>query len=227
MSQNRYPELDLLRTVALSAMILYHTAYDLSAFYGFQIDVLSDGWWLLARSTATLFLLLVGLSFVISWDRTETSERSRKYWQRGCLLLAVAMMVSLATLVFDASSHVRFGILHLIGTSILILPFFMRFGLWNAPVGLIFIIIGQFIPPPPFATIDHFALLPWFGVILLGAALGDAFYVRWISWRKHFPSLETRSSKLVALSLPSRHSLLIYLVHQPIILLLLKLVFSV
>ncbi len=226
MLQHRYPELDLLRTVALSAMILYHTAYDLAAFYGFQIDVLSGGWWLLARSTATLFLLLVGISFVISWDRTPTDQRTRKYWQRGCLLLAVAMMVSLATLVFDASSYVRFGILHLIATSILVLPFFMRFTFWNAPLGVLCILIGQFIPPPHFTTIDHFSPLPWFGVILLGTALGDLLYIRWIAWRKYCSSLFAHRLSLIALSWPSRHSLLIYLVHQPIMLLLLKLVFS-
>jgi uncharacterized membrane protein len=150
----------------------------------------------------------------------------RKYWQRGCLLVAVAMMVSIVTYAFDAQTHVRFGILHLIGVGILLLPFFMRLKEWNALIGILLIGIGEalhgpiILLPHNFTTIDYFPLFPWFGVILLGAALGHLLYIRSIEWRSSFSILHYQFS---ILSWPSRHSLLIYLIHQPILLLILKL----
>ena len=61
---------DLLRTLTIILMIVYHAAYDLETFYGWSIGV-HEGWWkLLARIACSLFLLLVGLSFVLSWKRS-------------------------------------------------------------------------------------------------------------------------------------------------------------
>src|SRR6185369_7505089 len=99
---------------------------------------------------------------MISWHRTAPRERMRKYWQRGCLLLAVAMMVSIVTYAFDPQTHVRFGILHLIGVGILLLPCFMRFKEWNALIGVLFVSIGAamhgpiILLPHDFSTIDYF-----------------------------------------------------------------------
>ena len=62
----RYRELDLLRTLAIVMMVIYHVAYDLQQFYGFRLGLFeSNVWYLLRQSTATLFLLLVGISFAI------------------------------------------------------------------------------------------------------------------------------------------------------------------
>ncbi|MSR86954.1 DUF1624 domain-containing protein [Candidatus Peribacteria bacterium] len=233
--KQRYIELDLLRTAAVIMMVLYHAVYDLQMIEGWDIDVFSDGWIFFARTTASLFLLLVGCSFAISWDRHGASHKYPKYLRRGLGLLACGMLVSLVTYMYDPETYVLFGILHCIGVSILLLPFFARLKGWNAVVGIVMIGLGLglglgsgmaahtglFLPfgiiPPDFTTVDYFPLIPWFGVVLIGYALGYFFYVghrsdilrperprwihtiRWMTW-------------------PGHHALLIYLLHQPILL---------
>ena len=64
-------------------------------------------------------------------------------------------------------------------------------------------------------TVDYFPLLPWFGVTLLGIAIGDIIYCG-DKRRFRIPDLSKyKPAKFV--SWIGRHSLEIYLLHQPII----------
>lgn len=228
----RYPEIDLLRTLAILLMVIYHTAFDLSEFYGWDIDVFSGGWKLFARATATLFLLLVGVSAAVSADR----ETPRRMIYRFVKIGLAALVVTVATYVIDPDTYVRFGILHLIAVSTLLLSILpkhtrpiiapilgalllmlspivsaMRIGhVWLIPLG---------IRPHVFVSVDYFPLVPWFGVVLIGYGIW-AWGVRSGLWERklrHTP----HSPLLTTLMWPGQHSLLIYLIHQPIILTLL------
>ncbi len=152
-----------------------------------------------------------------------------KYFRRAMLILSCAMLVTLATNLFDPTTYVRFGILHLIAISTLLLPFFVLLQEWNLLIGAVVIAIGLAIKgsvlptsllipfgimPPNFDTIDYFPLLPWFGVILIGVAAGYFLYVRWQT-----PSVpHAESPRWKWLTFPGRHALIIYMVHQPILL---------
>lgn len=227
MPSPRYPELDLLRTVAIAAMVAYHAAYDLAVFHHWDIDVFDGGWRLMARATATLFLLLVGVSYVVSRKRSALQPvRWRRQWRRAGILLAAASLVSLATWVADPETYVRFGILHLIGVSAVFLPAFERFGTKNAVIGLFVLLLGPLVHgtrvatswllplgfmPQGFTTVDYFPLFPWFGVILLGMGIGHLVYVRLGRTPDHGKSVPR------FLRWPGKHSLLIYLLHQPLL----------
>ncbi|MBI2635755.1 DUF1624 domain-containing protein [Candidatus Peregrinibacteria bacterium] len=224
---NRYCELDLLRTISIAMMIAYHIAYDLESYYGWHIGLfVYAGWHLLQLSTATFFLLLAGCSFAISWSRTPIY---RKYLKRGMGVVACGMLVTAATYWFEPATYVRFGILHMIGVSIILLPFFTRLDEWNLPAGLFIAGLGMFMPavsggtlalvpfgmtPPGFATVDYFPLIPWFGVVLIGYAIGLRIYV------KRSPPLFSilHSSFFIRITWPGRHALIIYLLHQPVLL---------
>jgi uncharacterized membrane protein len=78
------------------------------------------------------------------------------------------------------------------------------------------------IPPYGFMTIDYYPLIPWFGVILVGYGIGSITFSR-LPHRKKF-LVEAKSQKLEAISWPGRHSLLLYLIHQPILIGLLWLI---
>ncbi len=86
-------------------------------------------------------------------------------------------------------------------------------GRWLVPLG---------VTPTDYAAVDYFPIVPWFGVVLLGVFLGNLLYsahVRHFSlgnWGDGFP--------FSAFEFLGRHSLLIYLVHQPLLLLALILV---
>ena len=229
----RFPELDLLRTVAVVGMILYHAAYDLASFYGYPFDMMHGGWLILERTVAVTFLALVGISFAISYNRTSKEKVWHKFIKRGLIVLACGYLVSIATYIVDPATYVRFGVLHLIGVSIFLLPFFIRFKRWNLLIAVAIIAAEQWssmtildtpwlLPlgfmPHFFETVDYFPLLPWFSVILIGVLIGQTFYVQHLSWRTRLPQRKARSQKLeAALVLPSRFALPIYLLHQPII----------
>jgi uncharacterized membrane protein len=226
----RLAEIDILRVTAILMMMVYHLAYDLQIYYGWGIDVFGLGWTIVERSTACLFLLLTGLCFVISWQR---STSMKKYIKRGITILCYGLVVSIATYVADPDTFVRFGILHLIGLSTVLLPFFARFGRWNAVIGVIVIMLSDILlrqtvdtsillplgfMPAGFQSVDYFPLLPWFGVILIGTALGTVFTRNPERYRWLRPIDQHSNAGLRLIQTISSHSLIIYMVHQPVFL---------
>lgn len=226
-SFERRPEVDLLRTIAILGMVVYHIAFDLQEFYGFDINVFSGPWKTLARATAILFLLLVGVSFYLSAERKHNNIRLifQGALKRAAILFFFAYVITLVTYFWAPDEYIRFGILHLIATSLLFLPFFVHFGVWNALIGLFCLALGPVfssmqtihsnllifgITPPGFQSLDYFPLFPWFGVVLLGFALGKLLYGKEQNLR--IVSLP------LALTMPGRISLAIYMLHQPVIL---------
>ena len=251
--------LDLLRTLAIVMMIIYHTAYDLWALYGWKIDPFNGGWWLLGRITAILFLLLVGITFSVTTAKKTASDVRTKYWKRGACVLGCAILITLATYVYDPQTYVRFGILHCIGVSMLVLPLLNQLRQWNVPLAVLLIGVGLFIGETSsvtslwlplgirqhhFQTLDSFPLLPWLCVILLGVVIGDVVknssfnvMLRSPAYGSRRPSLRFRLLTMTAgrleawflefgilqkLTWPGRHSLLIYMTHQPILIVALK-----
>jgi uncharacterized membrane protein len=73
---------------------------------------------------------------------------------------------------------------------------------WLLPLGL---------HSPGFSSFDYFPLIPWLGIFLLGAALGKSVYAP----RR---SLLPWSLPQTFFNAAGRHSLIIYIAHQPVIL---------
>lgn len=231
---NRYTELDLLRSLAILGMIVYHVMFDLVAFYDVSADLTHGGWLFFQRTVAIIFLLLVGISFAISHHRTQ-QHVFRKFLKRSAVILACGLLISCVTYSVDPNTYVRFGVLHLIGVSMFLLPLVTRFKYWNLLIAAVLLtgfwmhttgstlLIPLGFPPADFQTVDYFPLIPWFGVILIGLWIGQEFYVRRLSWRSSLPSLLTTHDSL--LTRPGRHALIIYMIHQPIILGVLWIIF--
>ena len=70
-----------------------------------------------------------------------------------------------------------------------------------------------------FWSVDYTPLFPWFGVVLIGIGLGSIMYPGGGTRRFSVPEIPSRWKDI--LTFPGRHSLLIYLVHQPVIILIL------
>lgn len=238
-SAQRYLELDLLRTIAVVLMIVYHAVFDLAFFFDLPMDPFGGGWIVLQRCTAILFLIVVGVSFAISYGRMERRGAGwrnilMKYARRAAGLLVCAGLISIVTAFAAGEQWIRFGALHLIGTAVLLLPFLMPLREGTAMLALGVFLLSFFlpdaaarlhesrlaplllplgIPPPAFASVDYLPLIPWLAPVLAGTALGNALYNRgWL--RRHLPVNRVTA----ILTLPGRHALAIYLLHQPVLL---------
>lgn len=238
----RFWEIDALRGVAIVMMVLVHLRYDLVYYGGYRTPLLvSAGWVNFARATASIFMFLVGVSLTLSFARAtkvEPGDRQlfAKYLKRGLTVFGWGMVITVVTWVLLREGAVYFGILHFIGLSIILAYPFLRLRLPNLLIGLILIALGTYLNgrtftfpwlmwlglvPERLTSVDYYPLIPWFGVVLIGVFLGNSFYpdlarkFKLPEWSGYLP--------IRLLSFLGRHSLLIYLVHQPIVVALLYL----
>jgi len=200
MAKERITEIDLLRTLAIALMVIFHTAYDLWAFYDWQIDIWGTQWQILRILTASLFLILAGVS----------SNFSRRPLKRSLIVIACALLISAVTYVYDSNTFIYFGILHCIGFGMLLLIPLKHLKEFNILLGIAVVTLLP-TPNPPLPTLDYYPLIPWFGLMLIGAGLGHYLYIR-----NNFSTFQYFS--ISVLVLPGRHALLIYMIHQPILL---------
>jgi len=229
----RYWEVDLLRGIAVVMMISFHALYDLD-FFSVQLplDVHSGPIPKFAEATASIFLLLVGVSLKISSARAiiRGEDSFLRYLRRGVRIFSWGMVITLSTFLFLGEGFVVFGILHLIGLSII-----LSFPLLNRPrlalplgsmaifagLGLRLISIDSFsllwlgLIPRNFQSVDYFPLLPWFGVVAVGIFLGEILYPGG-KRRLFLPNISMKTPARQILFL-GRNSLAIYLLHQPIL----------
>mgnify|MGYP002725626568 CR=1 FL=1 len=214
----RVTEIDLIRTVAIILMIIYHTAFDLWAFYDWNIDLWGEAWQTFRIITASLFLIVSGIA----------TNFSSKPFRRALIVLACAMLITIVTYVYDPSTFIYFGILHCIGIGMLILIPLKQLKEFNILLGLTIVSFQIFnfstfqIFTRP--TLDFYPLLPWLGLMMIGSGLGHYLYIR------NDLQLITPQASMPALQyfvFPGKYALLIYMVHQPIILGILALLYSI
>jgi uncharacterized membrane protein len=215
----RIREIDLIRAVAILLMVLFHTVVDLTDFFGFRFNYMNGFWYYQGKSSAILFMLISGVSCTLGRHNTN----------RGLLVLGAGAMITAATYFFEPSTYVRFGILQLLGCSMLSYSFIKRLNpMFVSLLAVVVLAISWFMPkytttsyllpfgimPLNFASIDYYPLFPWYAIFLGGAALGKLFYAK---RQPLLPSLP--QNKLTSLlEQAGRHSLAIYLMHQPILL---------
>ena len=225
----RFQLLDILRGVAILAMIVFHIAWDLYYFGYSNVDVTTEfGWVVFQKAILSTFLLLVGAGLVLGHG---DGIRWQSFWRRFGLVAAAALATTVGTYWMFPEFFVFFGVLHAIALFSLAGLAFLRLTPWlTALLGALVIAanfawsdpafssrelgwIGFWPVSPP--TSDVVPIFPWFGVVLLGIAA-----MRLILASPLAPQLAAlRSDAPVArgLAFLGRWSLLIYVLHQPLI----------
>ena len=228
-SPGRIALIDVWRGVALVAMMTYHGAWDVAYLRLLRFDPgESLPWRLYSHLIAGSFLFLAGVSLVLA---TLNGFRLRPYLKRLAMILGGAALVSFATYFVMPQGWVFFGILHQIAlASVIALPFLRLPAFVTALVAAVVIALPNLVTwplaaepalwwlglaPIPTTSFDYVPVFPWTGVVLAGVAAArfaiargfDVFLARW--------QPKARLPRLLAFG--GRHSLAVYLVHQPVI----------
>ena len=207
----RYPQIDITRGFAVLLMIIFHFSYDLSAFKYVDISFQNDRfWWVFPRVIVFFFLIAMGQSL-------ELVHRKSIHWKvvlkRFIKIGFFALCISAFTYYAFPKSWIYFGTLHCIAlASVLVLPFVGR-PRWTIAAALAILIPllwGYQLPwfKLPHASMDYIPLFPWIGVVFLGQ-----LSVEYNLHTYNPPNFPARK----LLSFFGKHSLKIYLVHQPIL----------
>jgi uncharacterized membrane protein len=231
MKKQRLWEIDALRGFAIINMIIFNYSFALSYLGILDIDLgLSY-----AVSIASTFIFLSGISMTLSYNRKKKGYH-KKFSLRGLKIFGWGLIITIITFLAFPEAFVVFGILHFIGVSIILGQFFLKFKRLNVLLGSVIIALGIYLQnfrfdfpwllwlgfsPPYFYTFDYFPILPWFGVTLLGIFFGNWLYKK---GRRNFKIKDLSNFSIVKLlTILGRKSLFIYLIHQPVLILILLL----
>lgn len=206
----RFSLIDWLRAIAIGLMVIYHFAFDLqnlqlisaTSFYGPAMTAIG-------RSCLGLFMFCAGYSLALAHAE---KIRWKNFGRRWLKIAGAAALVSVATYLTYPDYWIFFGILHCMAfTSLLLLPF-LRLPRVSLAIGLgMLVAYAGFHINAPFPGHNHPSLdfippWPWSWSAFIGITA--------CHYRLH-ERIRPPAQRLVELA--SRHSLVIYLIHQPIL----------
>ena len=234
--KQRYHILDEIRGITLCSMILYHAVWDLVYIFGYNWKwYQSDMAFLWQQSICYTFILLSG--FCVSLGKNKV--------KRGLVVFGAGILISLVTELFMPQNRIRFGVLTLLGSCMLIAALAERINvtLWGIIINLLLFILtrrinygvlgfadvtvarlprflynlGDFgnylgFTEQTFFSTDYFSLFPWLFLFLTGY-----YFYKWMEEKQWLSSM-TKAPSLGAWWRPiGRYSLVIYLLHQPVV----------
>lgn len=216
---------DAARGLAVLAMFMFHFGWDLGHFGYIDPGIpYSFAYKSFGHAITATFLFVAGVSLVLAHGRIF---RAGAFWRRLALVGGAAILVTGGTYIAFPSSFVFFGILHCIAAASLLAlpflflpwpaallaaaalvaaPFFARAPLFDAPL-LWWTGLSTFEP----LTNDYRPLMPWAGALLAG--VGAAKLARVEIATRTDSRMGAAARGLVLLG---RHSLALYLLHQPV-----------
>ncbi len=220
--RKRLWEIDIIRGVALVLMVFFHFLFSLKEFYGYDVHYNQGIYYYIGKTSAILFIIISAIS----------SSFSRNNTRRALKFFAVAAIITVVTHLYNPAFGIKFGIIHFLGLSVLLAPLFIKLNSYLlALLGILIIAAGIYLGPIAFdnnylflfnmtgtgwVSADYYPLFPWFGVFLYGVILGRALYPAKTSLLISEPELRLFSF----LGFLGRHTLIIYLIHQPLLILL-------
>ena len=225
----RYPLLDTIRGATLAVMVVYHALWDAVNLGGWEL-AWYDGWqgFVWQQAICWSFILLSGFCLHLS----------RRPLRHGAKVFAAGLLVMAVTALATPADAVRWGILTFLGgaaaVTVAARPLLERVPplLGAAVCAVLFaltrkidegLILGAAVmpewlyrndftaffgfPPHSFSSTDYFSLLPW-------------IFLFWVGWFL-FPVWKDkgvlRRGAVRPLMFLGRHSLFLYLIHQPVL----------
>ncbi len=225
---HRLIAVDLARSLALLGMVIFHFTFDLELFgHIAPATTVTGGWAVFARLVAWSFLFLAGVSLVLAHGE---GRRWGAFRRRFLRVAGAAMVVTGVTLAAFPQAFIFFGILHsiavasllgmaviglrwqvlaVLAVAVVVADRTLGFEMFN-PIWLVWTGLGTRMP----LSVDFVPVFPWLAAFLAGMAVARlmaraGLWARLARWQP--------GPLLQRLAWPGRHSLAIYLIHQPIL----------
>ena len=241
----RLTALDALRGFWIIAMIMYHALWDL--VYMFDVNI---PWF--SSVTAHIIQLSIRWAFILisgfSW------HLGSKKLKRSLIVIGASVVISLVTFIFTYDARIFFGVLSLLGVSMLVaIPLDKVFSKLHPVLGIVlmsalfmltynipkgYIGVGNFelfelpsflyansvtacfgFPQRGFYSADYVPLLPWVFMFFIG-------YFLYLFFKRYNILKALSAFRVKPLEFVGRHSLIIYMVHQPLVYAILLLIFK-
>lgn len=232
-TSNRLHLIDSIRGITLVSMVLYHACWDAVFLLGNNWDwYTGEPGFIWQQSICRTFILLSGFCVPFSHSR-------RSLLKRGLLVSLCGLLVTTVTLIALPDDRVVFGVLTFLGAAMLLMvPLSLVHipewpGLFISAVLFILtrhinegVFAGAVLPhglyrgyfmtflgfqDPYFFSTDYFSLFPWFFLFLCG------YFLNGILKRAGLLEASAFRTKIRPFDFLGRHSLLIYLLHQPVL----------
>ncbi len=225
--KKRIWELDALRGLCILGMVLVHFVYDITVLYK-VVDWQPPDWFTFVQQWGgVLFFLISGICVTLG----------SRCIRRGAIVFGAGLICTAATValwklgIFSQGTVIYFGVLHCLGACMLLWPLFRRLPWWaNALLAAGLMALGFYLQTQIFAknylliplgftyagftSSDYFPLLPNLGYFLAGSVLGRLLYAKKESL---FPKADPKNPIIACFLFLGKHSLLIYLLHQPLL----------
>ena len=219
-------ELDAFRGICILGMVIVHFIYDLTDLYGIIRWDAPALFSFVQNWGGLLFLLLSGICATLG---SRSVRRGIIVFACGMIRTAVTAGMYLLNMA-DKYIIIYFGVLHCLGLCMILWAAFKKLPAWcMGLLGVAMVILGFWFQTfrveatwlfplgllnRGFASSDYFPLFPNLGYFLVGAALGKHFYCEKVT---RFPGVNANRPVICFFRFCGRHSLLIYLLHQPLL----------
>lgn len=210
----RFLELDFLRGIAIIMMVIFHSLFYIDYFGFYDIELYSG---FIGRFQMIIPVLFISVSGISSRFNAHFNGK-KKALKRGIEILLFALAITLATFAFFPKDFVFFGILHLIGLSMVLSLGLNDF--FAAMLGGILLLSKSFADSiiigskwlsvfgfnyPALQTFDYYPIIPWMGLFFISYFFGRYFLNT--NPRRHESRIFLFISKI------GKHSLKIYFLH--------------
>ena len=237
----RYLEIDLIKGIAVILMVIFHFFYFSHFLNVKKYNISSYPLSTIAQIAHTLFILFMGINLSISYNKNKKDKKKyrKKILNKCVIYFLVALYMSFFSYkIFGRESCVKLGIFHFMFFATIIASFYPGNNNLNL-ITIFIIILLKFLVNNnkfeninkyfgfitglncKFGTLDYFPLIPWLALVLLGILIGNNVYKD----KKENNKINNIIENNVILNNISKigsKSLEIYIIHWPIIYLLIK-----
>jgi len=226
-NKKRLVGIDIFRGWAIILMVIFHFSYDIDYFNIIDFQIQTNTFFIWFRFLiVSMFLLTVGMSLKLA-HQTEINWSSLK--QRTFYLGVSSLLVTISSYIIFPNSWIYFGILHFIlVASFIVLPLlnrpylsltiaittFIAFHLDILNMHWLFNLLVTPLHLPPTISVDVVRFIPWISFVLVGISMVSLGYHKKIFNRDFFNKRDKLNDFF---SFLGKHSLLIYIAHQPIL----------